>query len=279
MNGGKAQIFAILTVSVLALAACQESTLKTGFRGEGGDARPLRFCDVSLSYESVKPIFENRCQRCHQPGTRNSVGSYNEVLRIKDSIHFEVSNDFMPDDGPLAADQKRLMVAWLEAGAPETSSQVLACAPLADAKPTEPPASEPTEPPVTEPDAPPVAEPPVVVTPTPDAPPVTEPPANEPPVPRAPRTYAELREKLLVPKCLNCHSLDGSAMLFDFTDYRSMVGLTEIFDRADPANSVIMQVVLKEGRGQMPPVRSQIPRLTDEEVELLRGWIEDGLLE
>lgn len=276
----KAGVLGTMILSMLWLAACQESTLKTGFRGGDGGPQALRFCDVALSYESVKPIFENRCQRCHQSGSRNAVTSYNEVFRIKDSIHFEVSNDLMPDDGPLVADQKRLMVAWLEAGAPETSAQVLACPPTGggekpgDNPPAEeppvvvtPPRTEPGEQP-TEPGSPgdPPAEPPVAPTPTP--------PGQGPA-----RTYAELREKVLVPKCMNCHSLDGSAMLYDFTDYRSMVALTDIFDRANPANSVIVQVVLKEGRGQMPPVRSNIPRLTDDEVELLRGWIEDGLLE
>ncbi|MBX3017523.1 MAG: hypothetical protein KF767_06530 [Bdellovibrionaceae bacterium] len=250
----KAGVLGTMILSMLWLAACQESTLKTGFRGGDGGPQALRFCDVALSYESVKPIFENRCQRCHQSGSRNAVTSYNEVFRIKDSIHFEVSNDLMPDDGPLVADQKRLMVAWLEAGAPETSAQVLACPPTGGGEKPGPPGDQPAEPP------------PVAPTPTP--------PGQGPA-----RTYAELREKVLVPKCMNCHSLDGSAMLYDFTDYRSMVALTDIFDRANPANSVIVQVVLKEGRGQMPPVRSNIPRLTDDEVELLRGWIEDGLLE
>lgn len=240
----------LLTLGLMiGVAACQESTLKTGIRGGPDGALAVKYCDVALTYANVKPIFENRCQRCHQPGSRNGVGSYNEVFRIKDSIHFEVSNDTMPDDGPLATDQKELMMAWLNAGAPETSSQIHPCAQTPEKKPDPPP--------------------PVVVNP----PPVVNPPAP------GPRTYTELRAKVLVPKCLNCHSLDGSAMLYDFTDYKSMIALTDIFDTANAANSVIVQAVLKQGRGQMPPVRSNIPRLTPDEVELLRGWIEDGLLE
>lgn len=249
-----ATTLAVTVALAAALVGCQESTLKAGLRGQNEEALALKFCDVTLSYASVKPVFDGRCVRCHQSGTRNAVGTYGEIARIKDSIHFEITNDTMPDDGPLSAEQKKLMMAWLDAGAPESSSQVLACGQaMAEPAPTNP------------------TPPPVAPTPAPPVDPVTP--------PTGPRTYAELRAKVLEPKCLTCHNIGGSAMLYDFTDYQSMISLNEIYDRANPANSVIVQAVLKVGRGQMPPVRSNIPRLTDDEVELLRGWIEDGMLE
>jgi uncharacterized membrane protein len=241
------QAFAVSLTTLVLLVGCNEPTLKTGLRTEDAAQAAFQACDVPLAYESVKEIFTTRCQSCHQAGSSDSIANYSDVFRIKDSIFFEVGNDFMPDNGPLAADQKKLMMAWLQAGAPETSEQVFACE-------TNENKSVPAEP-----------------APTPSPTPVTPAPG--------PRTYTELRAKILVPKCMTCHSADGSAMLYDFTDYASIVSLTDIFDRSNPADSVMIQVVKKVGRGQMPPVRSGIPRLTDEEIVLLQGWIEDGLLE
>lgn len=268
------QAFAVSLTTLVLAVGCNEPTLKTGLRTEDAAQAAFQACDVPLAYESVKEIFTTRCQSCHQAGSSDSVANYSDVFRIKDSIFFEVGNDFMPDNVPLAADQKKLMMAWLQAGAPETSEQVFACETTENKPaPAEPAPVDPTPAPTPVPtpvEAVPVPTP-VEPAPTPSPTPVTPAPG--------PRTYTELRAKILVPKCMTCHSADGSAMLYDFTTYKGMIFLTDIYDRTNPADSVMIQVVKKVGRGQMPPVRSGIPRLTDEEIVLLQGWIEDGLLE
>lgn len=74
--------------------------------------------EPALTYESVKGIFQARCQRCHEAGTRNSVASHADILRIKDEIDFQVDFDLMPRNRTLPSAEKKLILDWIRAGAP-----------------------------------------------------------------------------------------------------------------------------------------------------------------
>lgn len=91
-------------------------------------------------------------------------------------------------------------------------------------------------------------------------------------------SYQGLKSTFLSAKCLACHRTGGSAARYDFSNYGTLVSL-RIFDLEEPEDSKIVEVVLKEGRGQMPPIRSNIPRLTEAEVDFLIEWIRAGLPE
>lgn len=240
------------------LVACEDAQLITGMRGDGS-TRVLKTCDVPLSFESVQPIFQARCKRCHEAGTRNSLATYQDILRLRNTVRDEVFHDEMPDDGPLAADQKVLLLAWLDAGAQENSSDVFACDRDTDGKAGTDPGSTP------EPN--PNPEPTPVTTPTPP--------------PRVPRnvTYTELNAKIFDKKCLTCHIFMEPAEKYDFSSYAAIKSLTELYDTANPRNSRMILAVEKRGPGQMPPVRSRIAPLTPDEVQDVVDWIAGGFKE
>lgn len=242
----KGLALAIIAATSLIVGGCPEPHLKTGYQGVS--ANGFKACDVSLSYASVKPILKARCQRCHQAGTKNSVAFYTDVFRIRQTIREDLLDGSMPKEGEMPEVEKKLLVAWVEQNAPEESNMILACPPVTSTTPAP------------------------IATPTPL-------PAPTPSGVFTPRSYNEIREKILKPKCLDCHSDEGDAFLYDFTKYKYMMMSADIFDLQNPRNSQIVKSVLKVGKGQMPSVKSKIPRLTPEEVLSIIEWIEQGLPE
>ena len=104
---------------------------------------------------------------------------------------------------------------------------------------------------------------------------------NEPglkPQPLLPN-YESLKDKVFEGKCLKCHQAGGDAELYDFASYNGMMFSSELFDQVEPAASIIIKSITKEGRGSMPPTRSGIARVTPEEVQVIIEWIRLGMPE
>ncbi len=96
--------------------------------------------------------------------------------------------------------------------------------------------------------------------------PGTEPQTGEP---TKKVTYAEVREQILVPLCLECHNAEmGKAGLDLSTESAAMAAITP----GNPTESLLYNMVEWK---EMPPSRRIPPLrlLTDIELDLVRDWI------
>jgi uncharacterized membrane protein len=91
-------------------------------------------------------------------------------------------------------------------------------------------------------------------------------------------TYASLRALIFDPRCVSCHSSEGTANLYPLDSLANIVLQTDLIDRNNPEKSVLIEAVTRE-TFPMPPPKSGYPRLSDEEVKVLTEWIRLGLPE
>lgn len=76
-------------------------------------------------------------------------------------------------------------------------------------------------------------------------------------------TFAELSSSLFTPRCIACHS-----------SFKTIEGVRKRVAPGDPASSdLFLRVAKATGSGKMPPSGS---RLTQNQIERLRGWIANG---
>lgn len=70
-----------------------------------------------------KQILEPACLRCHsaEGGNRGGVNleTYRNVFNLIDDIQDSINTNFMPPRRPLSEEQKKLLMDWIDAGAPE----------------------------------------------------------------------------------------------------------------------------------------------------------------
>lgn len=213
--------------------------------------------DAIATFSSVKSrILQSQCLRCHD-GTkkgRNLSDYANTITNSKtgkpniipgkpdESILYlsllSDANRPMPPDGSLSAGDIEYVRQWILSGAPETADDV-------------------AEQPKPEPD-------PVVVTPTP------EPEPTPVPLPSL-TTFQEVKDALLGPRCIKCHSdeMDTREALLAAVneDNRKWI---EVIGNAD-GNLIVEEIA----EGRMPPPKKKNPA-TQEEIDLLKKWINEG---
>lgn len=155
-----------------------------------GDQNP----DASVDYETVRAkVFESACLKCHGATVAKAdlrFDTYASTFPAVQTIRNEVNAGNMPPPPPrgatLSPQQKAMLIAWIDSGAPEKT--VVTPAPTQPTQPTNPPTSPtlPTEP---------------------------VPPTLPPPVPGpAPATpdFAFVSQAVFVPHCVKCHSNQGA---------------------------------------------------------------------
>jgi len=103
----------------------------------------------------------------------------------------------------------------------------------------------------------------------------------EPPLLEA--NWKSISENILVPRCIICHQPSGQAQFLDLSTYGAVVAQKDrrfggelLFDTNSPENSYLIQVIQDEFE-PMPPLNSNIPQLTQPEVDALKTWISKGL--
>lgn len=92
-------------------------------------------------------------------------------------------------------------------------------------------------------------------------------------------TYTNVRKYIFEDKCLGCHKTGRARAEVNLSEYKEIFGYSEYFQpivtKGDPdASGVYTEVA----RGAMPPKKANNP-LTEEEVEFIKRWIEEGALE
>lgn len=89
--------------------------------------------------------------------------------------------------------------------------------------------------------------------------------------------WASLEGKLFGPKCIQCHNPNGEAKFLDLSA-RSEIWKErqKLFNFDDPGASYFIEVI-SDVDEPMPPAYSGLPRLSSEEINVLKKWIGDGL--
>lgn len=89
-------------------------------------------------------------------------------------------------------------------------------------------------------------------------------------------TYTNVRKHIFKDKCLRCHGEERTKLGVDLTEYDKVFGFSDFFQpivvKNDPDSSGVYTEV---ARGAMPPKNP----LSDEEVEFIKRWIEEGAKE
>lgn len=174
-----------------------------------------------LNYQSIHTqVLEPKCIECHSQKGGNegkvNLESYAQVMLNLDEVRTDVEDGSMPKNrAPLSAFQKKLILKWIEIGAPELS--------LKDW----PSANGPTEP---QPQTPTVLD------------------------------YATVKEKVLDPKCVKCHSESGGN--------RGDVNL-ETYAKVIEQIQAVRESVID---GSMP----KKGQLTEAQKNLILSWIDQG---
>jgi uncharacterized membrane protein len=105
-------------------------------------------------------------------------------------------------------------------------------------------------------------------TPQPEVPVITE--AN----------WKSISQNIIFPKCIVCHNPNGQAKFLDLSTRESILLANNerklkgenLLDFDKPAESDLIKLV-EDPLEPMPPIKSNISRLTNEEVNVLKAWI------
>jgi uncharacterized membrane protein len=189
------------------------------------------------------------CKTCHTDGgARNGVklDSYLDVIHNLSAVEATVFNADpvqMPPRAALSDDQKKLLRQWIDQGALEFA--------------------EPTPEPTVTPE--PTATPVPTATPEPTATPIA---ATLVP------TYQSIRDLVFVQKCLLCHAPGGRASDLPLDTYATMIAAGS--DLLVPGDVASSKIVSQIQAGKMPTARSGLPKVTADELAVIKIWITNG---
>jgi len=97
-------------------------------------------------------------------------------------------------------------------------------------------------------------------------------------------TWKSVSENIIFPKCLVCHNPQGQAKFLDLSDRQIIFDSrnrvfgdgSKLIDFESPEKSYLLQI-LSDDEEPMPPVWSNIPRLSQDELKTLNQWLSLGL--
>ena len=92
-------------------------------------------------------------------------------------------------------------------------------------------------------------------------------------------TYADHARNAMENKCFSCHNADKKKGDLDLTSYGALMaggGGGAVVEPGNPDASRLLSTVLKKEEPFMPP---EGPPMTSAEIEILKKWIEGGVLE
>lgn len=175
----------LVIICLLVLQACQYKNSKEGevSPGQGNAGQGDAVNDFAFV---KKEVIEPRCLECHSSsGTLIVLETYAQVFVKRAAIRNAVLTDSMPKNrSPLTANQKQILISWIDAGAPETIV----------AKPEPPPSLPPPADPLPEPD----------------------------PVEPA-KDWLTVRTLVLEPACFRCHSAPTNRAGVNVETYQNVI--------------------------------------------------------
>jgi uncharacterized membrane protein len=229
------------------MSSCNYKEIKNGGVGNQSGGTAMKATSL-ISASFVQTNVLSTCTDCHKPGQHNpTLASFSDIKTNMTAIRNKVLDNSMPKASggyaPLTDCQKAILDRWVSLGAPENTEEQIgtlsACRSL--------------------------VEEPVII-----------------PIALAPLTYETLKTRILQKRCLTCHRADLKpndpeieAASFLFYPYSEIVGRPRIW--AAPAEqSKIINMVTRRDSKQMPPDDSNVPVLTDDEVDFIKRWIDAG---
>ncbi len=188
------QIAIFVIAGTLGFSACNYNDIKNvpGGVGKAGGRTGEQNPAAVVDYETVKAqVFASACLKCHGEQVARAslrLHTYASTFPNIAKIRSEVESGSMPPPPPrgavLGVEQKAMLLAWIDSGAPETT--VISPPPTEPVTPSEP--STPSEPAT-----------PIEPTQVPD--------------------FTEVSRTVFVPHCVKCHSNDGAKGGVNLEDY------------------------------------------------------------
>ncbi len=104
--------------------------------------------------------------------------------------------------------------------------------------------------------------------------------ADEPDKPEVAKvTYDDDVKPILQQKCFSCHNADRKSGDLDLTNYTNLMlggGSGKVVEAGASSDSYLFQLITHEEEPYMPP---ESPKIPDDMLEVVRKWIDGGLLE
>ncbi len=108
-----------------------------------------------------------------------------------------------------------------------------------------------------------------------------------PPIDILEPTWASISDKIIFPKCTQCHNQQGEASFLDLSSRQNIFnvrnrkyfgnnGEVKLIDFDNPDTSYLIQII-EDPEEPMPPSYTNLGRLSEEEVNVLKQWIILGL--
>ncbi len=241
-------ILKIIFVSLF-LTNCNYKNLKIDPNGSDGSNTNFS-ADTVIDDQFVMRFSLVSCQQCHAGARAPTLDTVDKVKANITKVLSEIASGDMPTADAiiqLKDCEKAVVKAWAE-GTPKTFGEVTECKSMAQ----------------------PALPPPIVLT----------------PIELMPLNFKTLKERILAPKCTECHSVLNSnvdefdASLIPFDNYSDIAsGDNSKYWAAPGAESKVNKEVTynhdTEDDG-MPPKRSKAARLTLQEMDFIVRWIDAG---
>ncbi len=98
-----------------------------------------------------------------------------------------------------------------------------------------------------------------------------------PSIPPLEPTFASIRDRIIIPKCVACHRAGGTSPRVLLNSVFEMVNSPlEIVLPGNPDESGLILVIRPNARKKMPPTESGIGPLKPGEIDLITAWIASG---
>ncbi len=245
----RGQILGLLAFGFIFLLSCEYRVDKSE-----QNANPSKFqgkLDQQLNFAVVSDqVLKPKCLQCHSDAQKNSGGvnleTYASVRSVLDDIKNDVQSGDMPRSpaAPLTDEEKYLVLAWIQIGAPKDS----------------PPINSSPEP-----------------APVPQATPMPSPTPIERdlPTPGLEPKFSLIFNLIFKTKCLECHQAGGDAELIPFEKYSDIVFGKMVIPK-DPEHSILPKHLKPDAKKVMPPVKSKYKILAQEDFDIIIEWIRQG---
>lgn len=229
---------------IFALTGCSYTLGELGLYKDGKVPKLdlSQMSEMDLNFETVKKISLASCLECHSSGS-HAMETPEKLLAQQKEVLASVHDRTMPPKSSgyknLNECQTKVLETWIEDRVQNraTRAKVKDIAACVGAKP-------------------------------PEAKPKTDFATLE-------LNFENLQREILAPKCLSCHATDSPGYQYALDDLQRMKDNELIVATAD--ESLLYQVTV-QGRVKyfMPPKKSGLQSLTDEERDYLKRWIEAG---
>lgn len=90
--------------------------------------------------------------------------------------------------------------------------------------------------------------------------------------------WKSISENIIFPKCLQCHNPDGQASFLSLSKYEDFVDNADyLLNNFENVEQSYLVEVLTDPEEPMPPAWSNIERLTQKEIDVIKKWIENKI--